>query len=471
MPCFCVCFWRCFKNRLTEKNAEILKKILYYISSADNQANEQMNYVIQEIYMAISSEYTDSTILLEKLKSTIIKSKQLCNSSHDIKINNEYSDTIKGHRKSENCSMQSLHQSVNNYSSQFSEYRTDEKNYDFSHSQLQLVLRMEGIRDWLNLIASCGLLNELDPPLPRISSIERHIRIGSWNLNRFNLSKAEHPGFMEVVCLTILRMNVSLILLQEVSDPSVADYLCNELNYPSLPHIKRWVEKFPLSIPPYWKASCSIQPTGSMFRAKEYAVFLYNSRCGIRISRTSLLEKSSNSLSVSRKSFTRSPCGASCHIQHVNLVLISVHLKASGLRNSQIGRTISEIESLGYLVQAFYETQPSGTYLIIAGDFNLSSTHEAYRVLHEHGLWPVLKGEQQTTTNHCKSGSNHLRAYDNAWLSANLSLTSESTIRWTGDSGVILKGLRHPLIPEETGSGANGLVSDHAPIWFDIHLT
>lgn len=73
--------------------------------------------------------------------------------------------------------------------------------------------------------------------------------------------------------------------------------------------------------------------------------------------------------------------------------------------------------------------------------------------------------------NYSKSRSNHFRAYDNAWLSANLSLTSESTIRWTGDSGVILKGLRHPLIPEETGSGANGFVSDHAPIWFDIHLT
>ncbi|RTG84673.1 uncharacterized protein DC041_0008491 [Schistosoma bovis] len=297
-------------------------------------------------------------------------------------INNQHSNTTKGHRKSENCSMQSFPQSVNNSSSQFSEYRTDEKNYDFSHSQLQLVLRMEGIRDWLHLIASCGLLNELDPPLPRISSIERHIRIGSWNLNRFDLSKAKHPGFMEVVCLTILRMNVSLILLQEVSDPLVADY-----------------------------------------------------------------------------------------IQHINLVLISVHLKASGLRNSQIGRTISEIESLGYLVQAFYETQPRGTYLIIAGDFNLFPTHEVYRVLRERGLWPVLKGEQQTTMNYSKSRSNHFRAYDNAWLSANLSLTSESTIRWTGDSGVILKGLRHPLIPEETGSGANGFVSDHAPIWFDIHLT
>ncbi|CAH8585088.1 unnamed protein product [Schistosoma turkestanicum] len=432
MPCLYLCFWRCFKNRSAVKNAKILKKILNYISNADDLANEQINYIIQEIYMAISNEYTESTVFLEKLKSTIIKSKQMHKFSHDTK--------------------------------------TSEKNDNFSQSQLQLVLRMEGIRDWFHLIASCGLLNELDPPLPLISSLERHIRIGSWNLNRFDLSKAKHPGFMEVVCLTILRMNFSLILLQEVSDPLVAEYLCNELNCPSLPHIKRWVEEYPLSTPPCWKASCSVQPTGSMFRAKEYAVFLYNSQCGIRISRTSLLEKSPNSLSVPRKSFTRSPCGASCHIQHINLVLISVHLKASGLRNSQIGRTISEIESLGSLVRAFYETQPSGIHLIIAGDFNLFPTHDVYRVLREHGLWPVLKGEQQTT-NHSKCRSSYLRAYDNAWLSANLSLNSKSTLRWTGDSGVVLQGLRHPLIPEETGSGANGFVSDHAPIWFDIHLT
>lgn len=138
--------------------------------------------------------------------------------------------------------MQSFPQSVNNYSSQFSEYRTDEKNYDFSHSQLQLVLRMEGIRNWLHLIASCGLLNELDPPLPRISSIERHIRIGSWNLNRFGLSKAKHPGFMEVVCLTILRMNVSLILLQEVSDPLVADYVsCLSIHCFGLLQLKHYI--------------------------------------------------------------------------------------------------------------------------------------------------------------------------------------------------------------------------------------
>ncbi|CAH8870291.1 unnamed protein product [Trichobilharzia szidati] len=245
--------------------------------------------------------------------------------------------------------------------------------------------------------------------------------------------------------------------------------LCAELNCPSLPHVKEWARKHSPVITPNWKASCSLQPTGSMFRGNEYAVFLYNSSFGIRISRTSLLEKSSTPRSVLRKSFTRSPCGASCHIQSTKLVLISVHLKASGLRNSQIGQTISEIQSLGYLVQAFYETQPSGTHLIIAGDFNLFPTHEVYRALYDHGLWPVLDGEQRTSVSRSKGGYNNIKAYDNAWLSADLSLTSDSGACWTGDSGVIVKGLRHPLIPEETG-GANGFVSDHAPIWFDIRV-
>ncbi|KAH8865247.1 Endonuclease/exonuclease/phosphatase family domain-containing protein [Schistosoma japonicum] len=461
MPCFCLCFWRCFKNKLIAKNAKILKEILYRISNADNLNNEQINYIIQKIYLAILNE--ESTILLKNLESSI-KNSHLDEFHCNIRIYNQHSDTVKRHTEAAAVS-----QSSNNNIFRFSKHKFPEKDHGLTKSQLQLILRMEGVRDWLNLVASCGLLNELDPPLPIIPSVEKYIRIGSWNLNRFDLKKAKHPGFMEVVCLTILRMGVSLILLQEVSDPSVVDYLCNELNCPSLPHVKQWVEKNP-SAPPNWKASCSVQPTGSMFRAKEYAVFLYNSRCGIHISRTSLLEKYQNLSPVSRKSFTRSPCGASCRIRCTHLVIISVHLKASGLRNSQIGKTIAEIESLGYLVQAFYETQPSGTHLIIAGDFNLFPTHEAYRVLREHGLWPVLKGEHQTTLNHSEGRSNHLRAYDNAWLSADLSISSGSTARWTGDSGVILKGLRHPLIPEETGSGANGLVSDHAPIWFDINL-
>lgn len=70
-----------------------------------------------------------------------------------------------------------------------------------------------------------------------------------------------------------------------------------------------------------------------MFRAKEYAVFLYNSRCGIRISRTSLLEKSSNSLPVSRKSFTRSPCGASCHVCNKRCLKADASLKKFPLFN------------------------------------------------------------------------------------------------------------------------------------------
>ncbi|CAH8661018.1 unnamed protein product [Heterobilharzia americana] len=113
---------------------------------------------------------------------------------------------------------------------------------------------------------------------------------------------------------------------------------------------------------------------------------------------------------------------------------------------------------------------PGGTHLIIAGDFNLFPSHEVYHALYEHGLWPVLKDEQQTSLSRYSRKNNSFRAYDNAWLSADLSLTSKSDACWTGYSGIILKGLKHPLIPEETGSGANGFVSDHAPIWFDIRV-
>ncbi|CAH8665747.1 unnamed protein product [Schistosoma rodhaini] len=65
MPCFCICFWRCFKNRLTEKNAEILKKILYYISSADNQVNEQ------------KLAYGENSVLSKRSRVTLVENGML----------------------------------------------------------------------------------------------------------------------------------------------------------------------------------------------------------------------------------------------------------------------------------------------------------------------------------------------------------------------------------------------------------
>ncbi|VDQ12848.1 unnamed protein product [Trichobilharzia regenti] len=62
-----------------------------------------------------------------------------------------------------------------------------------SDFQIQLILRIEGIREWFNIVNSCVLLRELDPPLPSNSSVEIQIRIGYWNVNHFGLSKTEHP--------------------------------------------------------------------------------------------------------------------------------------------------------------------------------------------------------------------------------------------------------------------------------------
>nr|CAH8869764.1 unnamed protein product [Trichobilharzia regenti] len=373
MPCFFFFFWKLLSDRLKKKNAKILKNLMYYVTNADEQTNKQINCIIQEVYLSTLDKNFDSASLVESLRNKMVEKKTPEEFSHGIIIHSNKVNTNSG---MENSLLETDAHPASHRLLRCSKCGTHGEQNVLSDFQIQLILRMEGIRDWFNLVNSCGLLSELDPPLPSISSVEKRIRIGSWNLNRFGLSKAEHPGYMEVVCLTILRANFSLVLLQEVSDPVVGEHLCAELNCPSLPHVKEWVRKHSPVITPNWKASCSLQPTGSMFRGNEYAVFLYNSSLGIRISRTSLLEKSSTPRSTLRKSFTRSPCGASCHIQSTKLVLISVHLKASGLRNSQVGQTISEIQSLGYLVQAFYETQPSGTHLIIAGDFNLFPTHE-----------------------------------------------------------------------------------------------
>ncbi|CAH8870305.1 unnamed protein product [Trichobilharzia szidati] len=315
MPCFFLFFWRLLSDRLKKKNANILKNLLHYVSKADEQTNKQINYIIQEIYLSTLEKNFDSASLFESLRNKIVEKKTPGEFSHGIIMQSNKANTNSG---MENPLLETVAHPASHRLLRCSKCGTHGEQHVLSDFQIQLILRMEGIRDWFNLVNSCGLLSELDPPLPSITSVEKRIRIGSWNLNRFGLSKAEHPGFMEVVCLTILRANFSLVLLQEVSDPVVGEHLCAELNCPSLPHVKEWARKHSPVITPNWKASCSLQPTGSMFRGNEYAVFLYNSSFGIRISRTSLLEKSSTPRSVLRKSFTRSPCGASCHVERIS---------------------------------------------------------------------------------------------------------------------------------------------------------
>ncbi|VDP81398.1 unnamed protein product [Echinostoma caproni] len=263
--------------------------------------------------------------------------------------------------------------------------------------------------------------------------------------------------------------------------------ICSELNNPTLPHIKQWLSNNPLDHIPCWEAATSIHSTGSMFRGAEYAVFIYDKHAGIRVRRTHLLEPrkqsnhEDNAVARSLRLFCRSPCPALCKVRGERFVIVSVHLKAQGLRHSRVGKTAAEVQAMTYLVKAFRDTQPVGTHLIVIGDFNLNPDHEG---LKSYGLSSILPGSQPTTVavagrtdlspSHLDStpSQSSSSAYDNAWISASLlsSSASSPTAFYTGDCGVITMGLKHPLIPNDTGAGANGFISDHCPIWFDLMI-
>ncbi|KER22655.1 hypothetical protein T265_09316 [Opisthorchis viverrini] len=343
---------------------------------------------------------------------------------------------------------------------------------------LELLFQMESVKSWNELLAASNLTNyvALELPTPCTSSYGGQVRIASWNLNRFTLAKARHPGFREVLCLTILRSKISLMVLQEVASVDVADVLCAELNSPTLPHVRKWAHDHPPWCVPKWKVASSTQAVGSMFAGREYALFLYNENAGVCISRTSLMEPPT--VAKSLKVFSRSPCPALCKIRSARLILVSVHLKARGLRNSRIGRTAAEVQALETVVQAFYDTQSPQSHLVILGDFNLNPEHEAFSRLRERGFQSVLNGYQATTPqsnlkDQSDSPSSTLcpTAYDNAWISPSLISVDTTDSSYTGNSGVITSGLRHPLIPGDIGAGANGFISDHCPIWFDLRFS
>ncbi|CAH8430999.1 unnamed protein product [Dicrocoelium dendriticum] len=354
-------------------------------------------------------------------------------------------------------------------------------------TQLELIVHLDWIKHWSEAVQAARLDHPLQPPLPEMIprpcsvAAPGRLRIASWNVNRFSLAKANHPGFREILCLSILRANISLLVLQEVTNLDVANVICSELNSPSLPHVKRWLNRFP---PPYihrWDAATSIQATGALFRGREFAVFLYNTNAGIEIVRTSLLEPSETARSS--KLFSRSPCPSLCKIRSSRVVLVSVHLKARGLHDNMIDKTVSEVKCLENLIQAFHDTQPENSHLIILGDFNLNPQHPAFDSLRKRGFFPVLNGSQSTTTGKSPQPVDNsenattfcVTSYDNAWLSPTLAVVNPSAdillgASYTGDAGVITDGLRHPLIPEELATGINGSLSDHCPIWFDLQI-
>ena len=66
-------------------------------------------------------------------------------------------------------------------------------------------------------------------------------------------------------------------------------------------------------------------------------------------------------------------------IKRFDCVLVSVHLKATGLDNEDLSRLQEEIDKIPNLVDAIQEQLPGEEDVIILGDFNLSPDTQGRR--------------------------------------------------------------------------------------------
>ncbi|KAK3086845.1 hypothetical protein FSP39_024371 [Pinctada imbricata] len=275
------------------------------------------------------------------------------------------------------------------------------------------------------------------------------VRIASWNLERFDVEKATNPGVRDVVCMTILENGFGIVAFQELGDQEAISKICTELNKPSLPSVRKWQGH-----KGSWKFVVS-EATGRMYRSNEYNGFLYDTTQGIEPLGSGLLQKSAKA----KKPFVRKPYIGTFKIKKLDCVIVSVHLKATGLDNEDLGQLQEEVEKVPNVAQALSEHYPGEEDIILLGDFNLTPDAEDFDCMRDKGYKCGLPtGVFTNISNKNPKGS---KTYDHIWLSS-------STLQvFSGESGVVRESLTSPLIPN--GWSWGGVVSDHCPVWVELY--
>ncbi|CAC5357515.1 Endonuclease/exonuclease/phosphatase family domain-containing protein 1 [Mytilus coruscus] len=275
------------------------------------------------------------------------------------------------------------------------------------------------------------------------------VRIASWNVEQFNEEKANNPGVKEVICMTVLENGFGLIAFQELADEKALEKICDELNTPSLSCTKKWSGRGGK-----WKFVVS-EATGKMYQSNEYNGFLYDVSQGITLNHSALLEKPNNS----PKPFTRAPFIGTFKMKKFDCIVVSVHMKATGLANEDLDRLQEEIDQVPKLIKAIEQQYPGEEDIIILGDFNLDPQKEDFDVMRQKGYDNCLPaGEYTNISNNNLKGS---QTYDHIWI------TSSTKKTFSGYSGVVREGLTSPLIPK--GWAWGGVVSDHCPVWAELY--
>ncbi|CAG2195823.1 unnamed protein product [Mytilus edulis] len=265
------------------------------------------------------------------------------------------------------------------------------------------------------------------------------------------------------------RNQFGLIAFQELADEKALEKICEELNTPSLPCTKKWSGRGGK-----WKFVVS-EATGRMYQSNEYNGFLYDVSQGITLNHSALLEKPDNS----PKPFTRAPFIGTFKMKKFDCIVVSVHMKATGLANEDLNRLQEEIDQVPQLIKALEQQYPGkykkrekmwqsklisqrntkGRRYYYVRDFNLDPQKEDFDVMRKKGFENCVPvGEYTNISNNNLKGS---QTYDHIWI------TSSTKKTFSGYSGVVREGLTSPLIPK--GWGWGGVVSDHCPVWTELY--
>lgn len=278
----------------------------------------------------------------------------------------------------------------------------------------------------------------------------RHaVRLASWNIERFSSDKADNIGVREVVCLTILENGLSLVAFQELADEEALTKICKELNNPSIPGLKKFQGHRGV-----WQCSVS-KAAGRMYQSLEYNGFLYDTSQGVELKSSALLPKAKNI----PNNFVRKPYVGVFKMRKFDCVVVSVHLKATGLNNQDLPRLQKEIDLVPYVVEAIEDHYPGEKDVIMLGDFNLAPDKGDFDCLRDRQYTNCIPaGHFTNISNNNMKGS---QTYDHIWIS------EQSKQVFTGYSGVIRDGLSSPWIPN--GWSWGGLISDHCPVWAEFY--
>jgi len=257
------------------------------------------------------------------------------------------------------------------------------------------------------------------------------VRVASWNLQGFSSEKAENPGVKEVICMSVLENGFSIVAVQDLQDKEALQKICEELNKPTIPNVKKWLGRRGT-----WQSVTSSQKDGSLVG------YLYDSGIGLQF-----MKKLDLPMKLSDK--CPLPLLAVFKKDQCECLFCNIHITDEVSASSDVS-TFCEVvkqKAKDWLIES----------MVVLGDMGSAAKNPDFNSKMESSGFSCI-------LNSCKveGGDSKLKKSDQIWMD----LSSQSTA-FSGQKGLVTDGLTSPWIPD--GWKWGGYATDHAPIWLELY--